>query len=168
VPETEQEWRSIQREFYTRWNFPNCFGAIDGKHVIIRCLPKTGCEYFNYKHSFSIILMAVVDANDCFLYIDVSTNGRVNNARVFSKSSFYDAMEHNILHLPPNGVFVADDTFPLKTNLLKPYSRSGPLRECQQIFNYRLSRARRIVENTFGILTSRFRIFEKPIPFLKS
>lgn len=168
VPETEQEWQSIQREFYTRWNFPNCLGAIDGKHVIIRCPPKTGSEYFNYKHSFSIILMAVVNANYCFSYIDVGTNGRVNDARVFSKSSFYDAMEQNSLHLPSNGVFVADDAFPLKTNLLKPYSRSGPLTECQQIFNYRLSRARRIVENAFGILTSRFRIFEKPIPLATS
>ncbi|XP_030751380.1 uncharacterized protein LOC115878910 [Sitophilus oryzae] len=111
-----------------------------------------------------IILMAVVDANYCLSYIDVGTNGRVNDARVFSKSSFYEAMEQNILHLPSNGVFVADDAFPLRTNILKPYSRSGPITECQQIFNYRLSRARRIVENAFGILTSRFRIFEKPIP----
>nr|CAI5819837.1 unnamed protein product [Callosobruchus analis] len=168
VPEAEQEWRSIQRESYTHWNFPNCLGAIDGKHVIIRCPPKTGSEYFNYKHSFSITLMAIVDANYCFSYIDLGTNGRISDARVFSKSAFYEAMEHNILHLPSNGVFVADDAFPLRTNLLKPYSRSEPLTECQQMFNYRLSRARQIVENAFCMLTSRFRIFEKLIPLATS
>nr|CAI5858019.1 unnamed protein product [Callosobruchus analis] len=55
--------------------------------------------------------MAVVEANYRFSYIDVGTNGHVNDARVFSKSSFYESMEHNILHLPSNGVFVADGAF---------------------------------------------------------
>lgn len=110
-----------------------------------------------------MILLAAVDANYCFTYIDVGTNGRVNDARVFSKSSFYEALENKTLKLPLNSVFVADDAFPLRTDMLKPYSRIRTLTTAQQIFNYRLSRARRIVENVFGILTSRFRILEKPI-----
>ena len=38
-----------------------------------------------------------------------------------------------------------------------------PLTKEENIFNYRLSRARGTVENTFGILVSRFRIFEKKV-----
>jgi hypothetical protein len=64
--------------------------------------------------------------------------------------------------LPHGGFLVGDDAFPLKTHLTKPYSHRTLTYE-QKIFNYRLIRARRIVENMFGILVSRFRIFQKPI-----
>lgn len=136
---------------------------MDGKHVVIRCPQNTGSEYYNYKHTFSMVLFTIVDADYNFLYVDVGTNGRVNDASVFSKSSINEALEKNLLNIPPEGVFVADDAFPLRTNILKPYARNTFLTDRQKIFNYRLSRARRIVENSFGILVSRFRIFEKPI-----
>lgn len=58
---------------------------------------------------------------------------------------------------------IGDDAFALSYNLLKPYPRSTNLSVKQQIFNYRLCRARRVVENAFGILRSRFRIFTRPI-----
>jgi len=117
-----------------------------------------------FSTSFSIILLAVVDSNDCFSYIYIGKNDRVNDARVFSKSSFYEALENKTLKIPSNGVFVADDAFPLSNDMLKPDSRLRRLTITQKIFNYRLLRARWIVENAFGILNSRFRILEKPIP----
>ena len=51
--------------------------------------------------------------------------------------------------------FISDDAFALKTWLMKPHS-SRDLTWVQRVFNYRLSRARRIVENAFGILAQRF------------
>lgn len=165
MPQTEEEWKTIQKEYYYRWNFPNCCGALDGKHIVIRNAPHSGSEYFNYKGTYSLILFACVDANYCFRYFDVGTNGRANDAAVFAKSSLNAALGdvRNKLNFPKDGVFVADDAFPLRTNILKPFGRSTHLSRKQKIFNYRLSRARRIVENAFGILVSRFRVFERPI-----
>ena len=166
VPVTEEEWMVKMNEFSIMWNFP-CCGAMDGKHVVIQCPNKSGSYFYNYKKTFSIILFAIVDANYNFIYIDVGRNGRNNDALVFSESTFNTALNKMKLNLPNTGLFVGDDAFPLRNYLLKPYSTTNrSLTVQQRVFNYRLSRARRIVENAFGILASRFRVFHKPVDLL--
>lgn len=60
-------------------------------------------------------------------------------------------------------VFVAGDAFPFSCNIMKPYAGPQEKGSMKRIFNYRLSRARRVSENTFGIIASVFRILRKPI-----
>ena len=67
--------------------------------------------------------------------------------------------------LPIPFFIVADDAFPLKINIMKPCPQRG-LTTKQIIYNYRQSRARMYVECAFGILSSRFQIFRKPMAFL--
>ncbi|XP_066984765.1 uncharacterized protein [Macrobrachium rosenbergii] len=132
--------------------------AIDAAYVILA----SGSEFFNYKGYYSIILFAMVDANYRFIHKDVGHNGRANDSAVFRDSVLNSAIQKNLLHWPENSVIIGDDAFPLRPNLLKPFSIVN-LSLKQRIFNDRISRARRVVENAFGILASRFRILQGPI-----
>ncbi|KAH9629103.1 hypothetical protein HF086_008552 [Spodoptera exigua] len=104
VPATEDEWKKIERGFNTRWNFPGAHGAIDGKHICIQAPPDCGSDYFNYKGSNSIVLMAVVDDDYCFIYANIGANGRCSDGGVFQNCSIFRDLENNML--PNNGFFV--------------------------------------------------------------
>ena len=71
MPTTEKEWVDIANKFEELWNFLNCVGTIDSKHVNIKCPVNSDFCYFNYKGSFSITLLPSVDADYKFRYIDV-------------------------------------------------------------------------------------------------
>lgn len=173
MPNSNEEWYKIANDFQDKWNFPNCIGALDGKHVAIQAPKNSGSHYFNYKGSHSIVLMALVDANYKFIYVDVGCNGRVSDGGVFTNCSLSRALEQNSLNIPPPRqlegrdksvpfVIVSDDAFAIKPYIMKPYpfrNQPGPNR----VFNYRLSRARRVVENAFGHIAHRFRILRKYI-----
>lgn len=173
VTETEDYWLEIAKDFETKWQFSHCLGAIDGKHIIIEKPPDSGSMYYNYKGTFSIVLLGIVNANYEFIYVNAGTNGSISDGGVFKHTSFHEKLLSNQLHLPgPSALpssdvvapycFVADSAFAMNENLLKPYPQRN-LTHDKRIYNYRLSRARRIVENAFCILSERFRVFKKPI-----
>ncbi|XP_008180084.1 uncharacterized protein LOC103308465 [Acyrthosiphon pisum] len=132
----KEDWMKIANDFNEIWNFPNCVGAIDGKHISIICPPGAGSEYYNYKGYHSIVLQAVVDAHAKFVVIDIDDYGRCSG--IFKESLF---------------------AYPLLPNLMRPFPRRQLTNE-KRIYNYRLSRARRIVECAFGIMVKRFNVLE--------
>ena len=58
-----------------RWQFPNCLDGLDGKHVKIYPPANSGSLYHNFKGGFSVVLMALLDANLEFIHVDVGQCG---------------------------------------------------------------------------------------------
>lgn len=115
-----------------------------------------------------------MDANYNFLFIDIGTQGRISDGGIFKHSILWKKIERNSLNIPEPRplpgreeiipyVILGDEAFALHENIMKPYS--GVYGKCskERIFNYRLSRARRVVENTFGIISAVFRVLRKPM-----
>ena len=67
--------------FKAKWNFPNCCGAVDGKHCQMKRLDYSCSEFYNYKRTYITILFALVYVDCRFVFIDVVSNGRVNTLR---------------------------------------------------------------------------------------
>jgi len=172
-PNNETEWKAIATQFEQRWDFPNCLGSVDGKHVQIIPPSNCGSYFWNYKGTNSLVLMAIANANYEFVMIHFGANGRLSDGGVIEHTLFHHKLINNELKVPqPSSpinsyklipyVFIGDEAFSLRNDFLKPFSQKELDKE-KRIFNYRLSRARRVIENTFGILASKFRIFNQPI-----
>jgi len=172
VPTTDM-WRTSAEKFELLWNFPHCVGAVDGKHVVMQAPANSGSVFYNYKGSFSIVLLAIVDAEYRFIAVDIGQYGSSSDGGVFARSTIGRALQSNQLNLPDAAqlshapqlgplpyYLVGDEAFPLETFLLRPFPGRG-LPADKRIFNYRLSRARRVVEQSFGLLTARWRIYHR-------
>ena len=122
-----------------------------------------------------MILMAVCNARYIVSLVDIGKFGSNNDSEVFRNSPIGKVCCNDEISLPvaecleASPTFgkvpyfsVGDGVFPLQSWLLRSYPGQG-LPEEQRIFNYRLSRARRIIENAFGILAVRWGVFMQPI-----
>eukprot|EP00745_Piridium_sociabile_P033516 TRINITY_DN57481_c0_g1_i1.p1 TRINITY_DN57481_c0_g1~~TRINITY_DN57481_c0_g1_i1.p1 ORF type:complete len:488 (-),score=103.76 TRINITY_DN57481_c0_g1_i1:251-1714(-) len=168
--------KTLSDEFYTRWNMPHTFGALDGKHVAIKKPKNTGSLYHNYKGFFSIPLMALVSADYQFVWATTGGQGHMSDAQIWGETALKRKLEDGTIVRPapcpltddpadttPVPYFiVSDDAFALKEWCMKPFSRRT-MAPREVVFNYRLSRARRVVENAFGLLAQRFRCLLRTI-----
>ena len=72
------------KKFKTRWNVLHAVGALDGKHITIKKPRKSGSNYYNYKDLFSLLLLALVDAEYRFLWVNVGSSGSSSDAHIFN------------------------------------------------------------------------------------
>ena len=91
-PNTAKEWLKIAETFTHRWQLPHCLGAVDGKHIKILHPPHSGSEFYNYKGFYSIVLMAIVDADYKFIFADVGCQGRISDGGVLRNTDLWKAL----------------------------------------------------------------------------
>ncbi|XP_053391958.1 putative nuclease HARBI1 [Mercenaria mercenaria] len=167
TPTEPKEWLEVAEQFATRWQFPHTLGALDGKHIAIKKPNKAGSTFFNYKGFHSIVLMALVIANYNFRWVQDGDVGSSSDAQIWNRCDLKEAVQAGVIGIPdpaplsgddrPMPYFlIGDDAFGMETWLMKPFARRGLSHE-ERIFNYRLSRAGRVVENAFGIFANCFR-----------
>jgi hypothetical protein len=162
----------VLQGYEERWEFPMCAGAIDGTHIPILAPSESHVEYVNRKGFHSILMQAVVDCNYLYRDVVIGWPGSVHDARVLSNSAIFRAGNERQLFphdrvkeicgkdIPP--FLVGDPAYPLLPWLIKGYPRNNAS-ENQRKFNYKLSRARMTVENTFGRWKGRFPRFRKQV-----
>ena len=119
---SEDKWKSIADEFCKRWNFPNCIGAIGGRHVMIQCPFNSGSLF--YKSYFSIVLLAVASADYRFVMVAVGAYGSCNDSGVLNHTTFFKQLWNKNLDVPPLGSFLMILRKPIDMHL---FAKSFPI-----------------------------------------
>jgi hypothetical protein len=171
---TEEMWTQAVTGFRELWEFPNCLVSTGGKHIKLKCPASSGSNYFCYKNYYSIVLLAIVDPHYKFIVVDIGSYGRHNDSGIFKNSAFYREYTDGKHFLPPKPlpgtnipiphVLIGDEGFALQMYLMRPFPRTAVAKDARKKrFNKQLNRARRDVENAFGILAQKWRVFFRPI-----
>ena len=107
---TQEDWIRIEKGFRLKWHFPNCIGALDGKHVSIKSTPNSGSLFLFY----STVMVALVDANYWFIHVDIGEYVTNCDSNVFKFSSSGRKFLKNKLNIPD-------------VKRLPDYQQEGPL-----------------------------------------
>lgn len=96
---SEESWKKIADDFWSMWQFPA------SEHLTGRTskykLPKVADRFSSIiKKTFSVVLLALVDANYKFIAVDVGAYGKASDGGIFSKSKLGKALEENTLNVP--------------------------------------------------------------------
>lgn len=147
--------QTISAKFERNHKIPDVIGAIDCTHIRIKAPKENRTAFFNRKRYYSINLQVVVDANKRFISVSCGEPGSLHDSRVLRRSELYRKADADIF---PNGTFlIGDSAYPSLEWLVPPFRDNGSLSDAQNVFNYKHSATRIVVEHAIGLLKTRFR-----------
>jgi len=179
-------------KFRGKTNIPGIYGAIDGTHIAIRKPCKYGEDYYNRRKAtytlniqgsnpiylHKLMVQALVDHRKRFLDVEIGWPGTVHDKRLFEVSWLSRNFEEvlgslRIIDRVMTGddateeipAFILGDSAYINSRHFVTTYTVGQCNDDASVrhLNFRLSRARYIVENAFALLKARFQMFEKPV-----
>nr|CAI5845933.1 unnamed protein product [Callosobruchus analis] len=133
---------------------PGVLGCIDGSYIPIRTpARKVKSTYINRHDQTSLTLQGICDDKKRFHDAFTGTSSKMHDATVFQKSFVRD----KIMNLGNRYHIIGDAAYPISENLLTPYRDYGNMTPIQENYNYKFSKTRVLIENSFGLLKGRFR-----------
>lgn len=178
-PTTSDEIETMTKKFYEKEDSNGeerrmpCYGIVDGKHWRCEHPPKSGALNYNYKGFFSFNSLIVSDSDYRILFVQMCKNGLNSDAQLYQNGPLprlltkaienigYRTLPDSNVLMPP--FILADNGFGLHKSMMQPYrpTQIGLNPEENISFNFKLSGTRVKVENVFGVLTSKFHIFQQ-------
>ncbi|XP_067648040.1 putative nuclease HARBI1 [Eurosta solidaginis] len=154
-PKEEEQKEAAAREFEKIAGFPNVLGCIDGTYITARKPKgKIRSTYTKRHDSVSITLQGICDANLRFLDVYTGIPSKIHDSRVL-KLSFIGSELPNAC--APKYHLLGDSAYPLRGYLLTPFRDYGNMCKTEKKYNLKFCQTRVKIENTFGVLKSRFR-----------
>ncbi|WKX95364.1 hypothetical protein Q1695_012090 [Nippostrongylus brasiliensis] len=176
---TAADWHLSAEQFRRLWRYPRAVASIDGKHFRCKAPRKSGSSFYNYKGYFSIVLLAIVSGGYRIIAFDVGGKGKNSDSSLFCTSALKPFLEEAKSQFPRGGDLnghghvdyhvLADGGFAQYSWMQTPFRQTEAANDpLKRHYNECFSSARRIVESVFGILSERFRIFQRPLCGLKT
>jgi len=155
------EWDEESKAFSI---FYGVVGAIDGISIKIKKPTESNdADYFSgHKHHFGLNVQAVCDARQRFIYFGVVAPGKTNDNRAFNRCQ---ELRRWLQDLPPKYFLIGDNAYTLTSQMLIPFSGSDKHSKDHDTYNYYLSQMRMRIEMAFGLLTTKWRIFERSLSY---
>ena len=99
-----EDWLLVESIYHWRWNFSHALGALDGRHILIRYPQGGGSLFRNCKGFHSIVLLALVDGDYKFLWVDVRAAGSTSYAQIFKHTNLRHKIKNSSNGFPNSGI----------------------------------------------------------------